>query len=538
MYTGGGSFGYNIREGHIGGDDGYVMMEMESQFVNGYQFIDNGYCLDADGNKYNSISVFDKFTGKPSECGEGCKGCFWKIPEYVGFNYFSMEDPETGELSKKCSCLFESSISQKDVEKKTTCSFDDDAFDFKQRGQGEIGAGDSTDEKRDFRTCYARQVTRFDYKGPMFQYYEIEEDAWFRITAVGAQGGNCDGGEYPLYEDSYSPRITGVAQREWHLGGYGALAQGRFFLRKGDTLRIVVGEQGEDCLCGFYYEYGYEVKTCTGAGGGGASYAQIKRKICTPIVGGEICNDFYFLLVIAGAGGGSVQMADGLHGQATEDGGGLTYRVCEGDRELCYGGKRKSFGGDNGGGGQLGPDPECPMYSQLTGDHTVSIGGGGGGGVGSKGGTHCNYNGTKIARGEDCKVDGSNVMTEGGSQISPLDELPYGGYVDRYEKNEDYEMSSGGAGGFGAGGQGGATCHGFSKELDTAFDGGKNQCCYISEFPISGYYGAVTYGAGAGGGGGYSGGAPGSTGGKNGGGSAGGKYHLEVVVNGSLCLLF
>ena len=118
------------------------------------------------------------------------------------------------------------------------------------------------------------------------------------------------------------------------------------------------------------------------------------------------------------------------------------------------------------------------------------------GGVGSKGGTHCNYNGTKIARGEDCKYDGSNVMTEGGSQISPLDELPYGGYVDRYEKNEDYEMSSGGTGGFGAGGQGGATCHGFSKELDTAFDGGKNQWCYIYEFPFRGYYGAGTCGAG------------------------------------------
>ena len=548
MYTGGGSFGPPNREGHIGDDDGYVMME--SQAVDGYKFIGTGYCLDADGREYNSISFFDKFTGKPGECGEGCD-CFQNIPQYVGFNYFVMVDPETDVTSNKCSCLFESGITREEVEDSTTCSFSDDAFDFNQSGQGEIvaSASDSTDEERDYRTCYANQVTRFDYVGPMFQYYEIKEDALFRITALGAQGGNCYGGGYP-YEvrtdkNTYGYQVDGAAPEEWHHGGYGALAQGKFFLKKGDVLRIVVGEQGQNCDCLGYIlnEEDYannnviSLKTCSGAGGGGASYVQIKREVCTPLPPlGEICNDIYSLLVLGGAGGGANQLADGLDGQATEDGGGVTYHVCQKDsaygfgQDLCAfrqctnsgGCENKSFGGENGGGGQLGPQRTyCETYihrsTMSTGDGGFSIGGGGGGGVSSAGGTRCcKKDGTNLGEPEpEENCNDSNDVAKGGGQISPLDALPYGGYVFRHSDNDDYLMWSGSAGGFGGGGQGGPRWYGRKTK--------SNHCKF-----------GLTHGAGAGGGGGYGGGAPGAIGGgernendlpEGKGGSGGGKYY-------------
>ena len=82
---------------------------------------------------------------------------------------------------------------------------------------------------------------RLGYLGQNFQSYVAPADGWYLVSAAGAEGGP---------SSNNKP------------GGKGATLQSHVFLKKGDSLRIVVGGMGEK---------GKSLVTVVGGGGGGSS---------------------------------------------------------------------------------------------------------------------------------------------------------------------------------------------------------------------------------------------------------------------------
>ena len=274
------------------------------------------------------------------------------------------------------------------------------------------------------------ELYTYTYDGARKQTFKAPKSGRFRITAVGARGGNCKGCKKSSCDvpQNYNWCYACVAQH--HKGGYGAHAEGTFYLRKGDKIEMIVGEKGQDCQyvrqllpdgkatpSGFGY-----LEALTGAGGGGASSVRIKY------ADGE-----QQLLLAAGGGGGAAMFFNGEDGEDGPNGGW-------------------DWGGKDGGGGGLGASP--------LNQHQFS-GAGGGGMSGDGGSVKARFGICEDDVRSGLREDESNgdVWAEGGFSVS---NGSHGGYVDRHDYHEPLRCAvevttrSGSAGGYGSGGQGGA----------------------------------------------------------------------------------
>ena len=271
---------------------------------------------------------------------------------------------------------------------------------------------------------------KFTYFGAP-QYYTIPKTAVYTFAAVGAKGGNCGGCKKDtcdIYEYELSSTKLNWCHKcaaQYNEGGYGALAKGKFLLRKGDKVEIIVGGKGQDCKTlprysitkipdGVDRDY---LEARTGAGGGGASSVRVKSD----------ADGRENLLLIAGGGGGSGFFFNGEDGEGGPDGG-------------------FDWGGSNGGGGGLGENAE----------HGTQFGGAGGGGVHGNGDSrYAVFSGGLIFVKKENYL--AEVWAEGGFSLS---NGSGGGFVDKdetYQTDNDYSQAqSGSAGGYGGGGQGGA----------------------------------------------------------------------------------
>ncbi len=173
------------------------------------------------------------------------------------------------------------------------------------------------------------QTYVFDHSGS-FTNWTVPETGFYRITAIGAQGGSV---------------TNGIA------GGFGAKIGGDFSLTSGETLSIAVGGQG-----GGGDDSG---------GGGGGSFVTLPSSA----------------LVIAGGGGGagvSEAGGSGLVGGNGGDGGGSG----------GFGGSNGFGGGgaDGGGGGGSGGSGGSGAFGTGGFGFSAGLGGGGGGYGGGYGG--------------------------------------------------------------------------------------------------------------------------------------------------------
>ncbi len=133
------------------------------------------------------------------------------------------------------------------------------------------------------------------------QTWTVPYTGMFRITAIGASGGDATGGPAP---------------------GNGAIMRGDFMLNSGEVIQILVGQMGQD------RQYS--------AGGGGATYV-----VRTPY------NATTAILVVAGGGGASSADFAGLSAVTATCG---TFDVSSGPAQ-CAGSGGLSFTGNSGGGG-------------------------------------------------------------------------------------------------------------------------------------------------------------------------------------------
>ena len=169
------------------------------------------------------------------------------------------------------------------------------------------------------------------------QYWTVPATGSYEITAAGAAGGQNTG--------------------HGHIGGYGAEMVGTFTLTGGDTIAIVVGQEGAD---------GGE-----DAGGGGGSYVYNQTAGT--------------LLVAAGGGGSGAENDDNTTAMTTYKNG--TTGTCGMDAPAHGGGL--IAGGCSGSGGGI----DGPTYGQGGGGGFTTDGSGSGGGSAFLNGAYGNGNG-------------------------------------------------------------------------------------------------------------------------------------------------
>lgn len=195
------------------------------------------------------------------------------------------------------------------------------------------------------------------------QMWKIPATGMYTIEAAGAAGGN--------------DKFTSSSKR-----GKGARVKGNFHLKRGDVLKILVGQEGGvNSVSG-------------GAGGGGGSF---------------VVNDDNTALLIAGGGGGVDKMkgeSPRCHGSGTSDGnagyGGSQFQggtggkgAEEGDNNYSGGGgggfetngrSNQNFGGAKGTGGEGGKSFYKGGVGGRSNQNEVEGGFGGGGGPNGAGG--------------------------------------------------------------------------------------------------------------------------------------------------------
>jgi len=180
----------------------------------------------------------------------------------------------------------------------------------------------------------------------------VPKDGTYRIECWGGQGG-------------------GPCTRQGTNGGLGARMRGDFNLTSGQTLRLVVGQQGERQTNGW-----------GGGGGGGGSFVWDPNSLSQP-------------LIAAGGGGSSGQSSNGQQdgrtgatGGTGSNGGGAggTNGNCSASSGQCGGGGGQGWNG--GGSYHCGGNFTWPTLYNNSRGHvaTGSVGGGFGGGGGSWGG--------------------------------------------------------------------------------------------------------------------------------------------------------
>ena len=180
----------------------------------------------------------------------------------------------------------------------------------------------------------------------------VPKDGTYRIECWGGQGG-------------------GPCTRQGTQGGLGARMRGDFNLTSGQTLRLVVGQQGERQTNGW-----------GGGGGGGGSFVWDPNSLSQP-------------LIAAGGGGSSGQSSNGQQdgrtgatGGTGSNGGGAggTNGNCSASSGQCGGGGGQGWNG--GGSYHCGGNFTWPALYNNSRGHvaTGNVGGGFGGGGGSWGG--------------------------------------------------------------------------------------------------------------------------------------------------------
>ena len=251
------------------------------------------------------------------------------------------------------------------------------------------------------------------------QEWTVPATGNYRIEAFGAQGGNGN------------PSDSNTA------GGKGSAMKGNFLLNSGETLKILVGQNGKG-------------STLVGGGGGGSFVTKAPHDS-----NGSI-------LVIAGGGGGgvkgswsSVQFAEGGHAPVGQNGGDSEKHATNyGSVAPGPGGGQRTYGGSVGYGGGGG------------------VGGGGGGFFGNGGTGHNGAeSGTAYANGgsggSGSRSDGTTDGGFGGGGGGYQDSSGYGGAGGGY--------SGGGGGTFNGSGSGGGGGGSFNSGTDQNNTGGANQ---------------------------------------------------------------
>ncbi|KAL9653386.1 hypothetical protein ABK040_002022 [Willaertia magna] len=202
-----------------------------------------------------------------------------------------------------------------------------------------------------------------------YQFFTVPFTGKFKITACGAAGGkntHCSNGS-----------------RE----GYGAKVYGEFRLTKGDVLKILVGQKGENCVGS---------TGGGGAGGGGGTFV-VLRKGNKPLIIGAGGNGQNWASWTTNGPGGQVPVQDQEETQPTSNslpgtrgggGGGFKYNgpsgdSCNGGHSFMNGGKGGKMTSSSGGNGGFGGGGGC--YHE---------GGGGGGYIGGKACPQNTYNTT------------------------------------------------------------------------------------------------------------------------------------------------
>eukprot|EP00729_Bicosta_minor_P002745 gene2745-9855_t len=188
--------------------------------------------------------------------------------------------------------------------------------------------------KSDCLTAYDNPAWLNDVKDGV-QMIEVPKDGTYVITATGGAGGN--GHSY------YTGANAGTVPATLFSGGNGATVSGRMQLKKGDMLKVVVGQAGQtvpERLTTSYH---------TGGGGGGGTFIELN---------GE-------LIIAAGGGGGGVAYKaiaststyqrgyfgyNGASGSLTEDG---TSSQGQGGSDSPLAGA-VGLGGEGGDGGDQG----------------------------------------------------------------------------------------------------------------------------------------------------------------------------------------
>lgn len=197
------------------------------------------------------------------------------------------------------------------------------------------------------------------------QLWTVPRTGTYRIEVWGARGGSGTGGS------------TGPAR-----GGYGARMRGDFSLTEGQTIYILVGQQGGDSQAG---------------GGGGGSYVYTNASNTLPLIsaggGGAYGSSSG---TIGGDGRTETSGGNGVYGGGTDGNGGSTaYNSGWGGGGagwLTNGGDGGVYGGiayapRNGGNGSSGPFACAGVFSGFGGGGGGGCNGGGGGGGYSGGGS-------------------------------------------------------------------------------------------------------------------------------------------------------
>ena len=198
-----------------------------------YTYKGNGFCRDKNGNRYNSITVYDKSSA--AECGIGCRGCFGhvEIPAFVGIDY---QNNESNGSPNVCSCLFKAGMSEDDVLNRGRCGNGFYANQFNNAGSGDIVSASGEEENI---SCYSYDFIVLGFVGEEKQITVIKESGFYKLTAVGAQGGDCVGTR-TIPRDSwtsddlknYTPDESYVEKAGFpftHTGGLGVLKSRAFF---------------------------------------------------------------------------------------------------------------------------------------------------------------------------------------------------------------------------------------------------------------------------------------------------------------------
>ncbi|KAK3699586.1 hypothetical protein QZH41_014295 [Actinostola sp. cb2023] len=233
------------------------------------------------------------------------------------------------------------------------------------------------------------------------QMWKVPAAGTYSIEAVGASGG------YDKFSGGTSSKFR----------GRGARVRGNFKLKKGDILKILIGQEGQSN------------PTSGGAGGGGGSF--VVREDNSPII-------------IGGGGGGVDKMkseSPRCHGSISQDGnpgyggsmflGGAGGRGAEeGDNGYSGGGggglktngrNNKNFGGSKGTGGEGGKGFTTGGVGGRSNQNHVDGGFGGGGGPngagGGAGGGGGYSGGASGSRSNSCGGGGGSFNT-GADQLS------------------------------------------------------------------------------------------------------------------------
>lgn len=161
------------------------------------------------------------------------------------------------------------------------------------------------------------------------QEYEVQESGTYRLEAWGARGGDSGSNSYE--------------------GGLGARMRGEFELEEGDTLLVLVGQEGERTSSG------------GGTGGGGTFIAKIDPESQWAMQGGDYDGVGVTPLLVAGGGAGRTDSStydyETHHGRIDNRGTGGGYSASaaagggggwEGDGDQSTGGKSFLNGGQGG----------------------------------------------------------------------------------------------------------------------------------------------------------------------------------------------